>query len=262
MAAYYNEFDSKTAAWLRELIKRGLIAVGDVDERSILDVTPDDVRGYTQCHFFAGIGGWSYALRLAGWPDDRPVWTGSPPCQPFSVAGTNLGRNDERHLSPYFVDLVRACRPEVLFGEQVASSAVFGKAASRSGKGSGGTPQWAWLDDLCNRLEAAHYAVGAVDLPAASVGAKHIRQRTFFGAVANSIGDEQSRKKPCCGSVGRVGRVEQPVSWDEPWQDSLSRFRALADGIPRRVDWTDGARNAIVPQVAAEFVSAFLEVAL
>jgi hypothetical protein len=64
-AAYYNEFDPQKAAWLRELIKAGLIAPGDVDERSIKDVRPADVMGYTQCHFFAGIGVWSYALRLA-----------------------------------------------------------------------------------------------------------------------------------------------------------------------------------------------------
>ena len=85
---YYNEHDAKAAAWMRELIKEGLIADGDVDERSIVDVQPGDLAGYTQCHWFAGIGGWSLALRLAGWPDDRPVWTGSCPCQPFSSAGS------------------------------------------------------------------------------------------------------------------------------------------------------------------------------
>ena len=69
--------------------------------------------------------------------------------------------------------------PPVLFGEQVASAAVFGKSAKRVG----GEPEWAWLDDLSDRLEAAHYAVGASDIPASVVGAPHIRQRTFFGAV-------------------------------------------------------------------------------
>jgi len=87
MTAYYNEFEPKTAAWLRELIAGGHLAPGDVDERSIADVQPGDLDGYTQCHFFAGIGGWSYALRLAMWPDSRPVWTGSCPCQPFSADG-------------------------------------------------------------------------------------------------------------------------------------------------------------------------------
>lgn len=92
MKAYYNENDPKAAAWLRELINSGLIMAGDVDERSIEDVQPDDVAGYVRCHFFAGIGGWDYALQLAGWPDDRPVWTGSCPCGPFSIGGEKKAR--------------------------------------------------------------------------------------------------------------------------------------------------------------------------
>src|SRR5688572_19163051 len=119
MAAYYNENDPFAAAWLRELIARGLIAPGDVDERSILDVRASDIRSYVQCHFFAGIGGWSYALRLAGWDDTRPVWTGSCPCQPFSAAGKQQGEADERHLWPVFGALIRQRRPAVVFGEQV-----------------------------------------------------------------------------------------------------------------------------------------------
>ena len=91
MSAYYNEHDPFAAAWLRELIADGLIADGEVDERDIQTLDPADLAGYTQCHFFAGIGGWSLALRLAGWPDDRPVWTGSCPCQPFSSAGKSGG---------------------------------------------------------------------------------------------------------------------------------------------------------------------------
>src|SRR5437879_4731102 len=88
MTCYYNDSDPFVCAWLRKLIAARLIPAGDVDERPIQEVSPEDVRGYTQAHFFAGIGGWAYALRLAGWPDDRPVWTGSAPCQPFSIAGT------------------------------------------------------------------------------------------------------------------------------------------------------------------------------
>jgi len=52
---YYNEFDPKAAAWLRQLIADGLIPPGRVDERSICDVQPGDLDGFIQCHFFAGM---------------------------------------------------------------------------------------------------------------------------------------------------------------------------------------------------------------
>src|SRR6056297_2148377 len=123
MTAYYNEIDPNAAQWLRELIRLNLIAPGVVDERSIAEIKPDELSGYTQCHFFAGIGVWSYALRQAGWPDDRPIWTGSCPCQPFSSAGKGAGFADERHLWPAFHWLIQQCRPECVFGEQVAGKA-------------------------------------------------------------------------------------------------------------------------------------------
>lgn len=166
--AYYNEIDPKAAAWLRELIKADAIAPGIVDERDIRDIRPDELAGYTQCHFFAGIGGWSLALRLAGWPDDRPVWTGSCPCQPFSAAGKRGGASDERHLWPHWHHLIDQCRPAVVFGEQVASKDGLG-----------------WLDLVFSDLEGAGYAVGAADMCAASLGAPHIRQRLWFVGLAN-----------------------------------------------------------------------------
>jgi DNA (cytosine-5)-methyltransferase 1 len=169
VSAYYNDNDPKAAAWLRELIKEGLIADGEVDERSVLDVRPSDLAGYAQCHFFAGIGGWSHALRLAGWPEDRPVWTGSCPCQPFSVAGKGRGESDERHLWPEFRRLIGECSPPVVFGEQVASKA---------GRG--------WLSRVRADLETLGYGVGAADLCAAGVNAPHIRQRLYW--VADSGG--------------------------------------------------------------------------
>lgn len=163
MAAYYNEIDPYAAHWLRNLIDNNLIAPGDVDERSIEDVRPDDLRGYTQCHFFAGIGIWSHALRQSGWPDDRPVWTGSCPCQSFSVAGAGRGFEDERHLWPVFYDLIKACRPPVVFGEQVASKGAL-----------------VWLDLVKSDLRSASYEPAAMDLPASAFGAPHIRQRLYW----------------------------------------------------------------------------------
>lgn len=177
---YYNEFDKGAAAWLRELINAKLIPFGYVDERSITEVTASDVQGFTQCHFFAGIGGWSLALQLAGVPASTRLWTGSPPCQPFSTAGKQLGQFDERHLAPVFLNLVSKCRPPVLFGEQVA--AAIGKS---------------WMCDLQAHPEGEDYAVGFAVLPACSVGAPHKRDRLFFGAhrLAHTSGINDNKRR-------------------------------------------------------------------
>jgi len=305
MSAYYNEWDSKTASWLRELIKQKLIAPGVVDERSITDVSPDDLKGFKQCHFFAGIGGWSYALRLAGLPDYFHCWTGSPPCQPFSIAGKQRGHLDERHLAPAFLRLIEKSQPSVVFGEQV-SNAI----------------RKHWLDDLFTELESQNYACGASVLPASSVGAPHKRDRLFFGAarldhssgfrwntgrIRDYIRNDRFQPDTACQAgvmannlcEGLQGRFPEPDDrGEEGWPDSLrsdspcclagteyritgsnngfwsladwlrckdGRFRSveprsfpLAHGVSSRVGRLRGYGNAIVPQVAAEFIHAFL----
>jgi DNA (cytosine-5)-methyltransferase 1 len=190
---YYNEFDAKTAAWLKQLITEGLVPNGDVDTRSITEVTKGDLSGYTQCHFFAGIGGWSLALQLAGWPRDRPVWTGSCPCQPFSTAGKQKGNEDERHLWPVFFNLIRQCCPVTVFGEQVANAI---------GKG--------WLDGISADLESENYACGATVLGAHSVGAPHIRQRLYWVAYSDSGQREELRQ----GGDISINQPIQPASCD------------------------------------------------
>jgi len=335
---WYNENDRHAAVWLRELIAQGQIPEGFVDERSILDVRPADC-GATS-HFFAGIGGWPYALSLAGWPADRPVWTGSCPCQPFSQAGRRRGVEDERHLWPVWRELIRECRPATVFGEQVAS---------KDGR--------AWLAGVRSDLEAMGYAVGAADLCAAGIGAPHIRQRLWWVGQSTriglhyGIGGNENCQKPAVGSGRQAKRMWQPESpesghnggvadtgrerrqqvgrsafgneatngresdgdhvppgcsqngglgdalksrleghavhgdsghqpgWVNPWQ-SRSTAEAggsiwcrdgvwrrvepgaspLAHGVSGRVGLLRGYGNAIVPQVAAEFVMAFLDI--
>jgi DNA (cytosine-5)-methyltransferase 1 len=296
MAAYYNENDEKAAAWLRALIKAELIADGDVDTRSIEDVRPDDLRGFVQCHFFAGIGGWSYALRLAGWPDDRHVWTGSCPCQPFSVGGKGAGFTDERHLWPAWYWLIDERRPVVIAGEQVESPA--GRA---------------WLDLVSTDLEAVDYTFSPVDLPVACVGAPGIRQRLFW--LADREDADRRRELGINGRTSRdAGHVNERIptlglgysfsprleghggdggdryesrrldadstrsiaaagATRGAWRDAdwlLCRDQKvrpvepgtfpLAHGIPARVGRLRGYGNAIVPQVAAAFIEAYLDV--
>lgn len=333
MPAYYNEIEPYAAAWLRNLIAAGLIAPGDVDERSIVDVRPDDLAGFTQCHFFAGLGGWSYALRLAGWPDGRPVWTGSCPCQPFSAAGKGGGFADERHLWPSWLHLIRECGPSEIFGEQVASKDGLG-----------------WLDLVQADLEGSGYACGAVDFCAAGVGAPHIRQRQWWvaqdlehaardgrvewgpgsdweratggrgdvqladpgsagleGRYARSLGSEcsaaqrsgegeprrmendqserlEGRSRPERGidqgggrflptgpsssndgarRAGPVNGLWRSADWlfcrDGRWRPVEPGAFPLAHGVSGRVGRLRAYGNAIVPQVAAEFIRAYLD---
>jgi len=297
MAAYYNEHEPYAAAWLRNLIAAGHIAPGDVDERDIRDVRPDDLRGYRQCHFFAGLGGWSRALRLAGWDDDREVWTGSCPCQPFSAAGRGGGFADERHLWPSWHWLIAQRRPAVVFGEQVAAKAV--------------EP---WVDLVHADMEALGYRFGAVPVPAAGVGAPHIRDRLWWvadsdvllgaqggaqrgrrdsrsdavegtgsgGAVADggladdcgaglegrdpgSLGHERAaaERSGDAGGPGPLHGFWSAADWllcrDGKWRPVEPGAHPLAHGVPARVGKLRAYGNAIVPQVAAEFVAAWLE---
>jgi DNA (cytosine-5)-methyltransferase 1 len=300
---YYNENDPQASAWLKELIAQGALPDGVVDDRSIEDVTPIELEPYVQCHFFAGIGGWPYALQLAGWPEDRPVWTGSCPCQPFSAAGKGAGTADERHLWPAFFWLISQCRPAIVFGEQVASSDALG-----------------WWDVVSTDLEAADYACGGVDLCAAGVGAFHIRQRLYWVADSESLGrgfldsenkratdgekhppsnDSQAssladaggqgleieRQQQTWGQCQTLERGSQANPWRHPdWlpcrdgkaRPAQSGIFPLVNGVPAdlvcgsnpgipanetaeaRAMRLRGYGNAIVPQLAAQFIAAVM----
>jgi len=282
---YYNDHEPYAAQWLKNLVAAGLLPPGKVDSRDIQEVTADELREFTQCHFFAGIGGWPLALQLAGWPATRPVWTGSCPCQPFSVAGKGDGTNDHRHLWPEFRRLIAERKPAKIFGEQVAS------ADGRK-----------WLAGVRLDLEAMGYGVGAADLCAAGVASPHVRQRLFWVAESSSTecnGWPQSERElrsafypansgivggiPDTYSAGRSelrGAVTMEAQqlaaechgggmWSDfdviPCGDGKARrlkpgLAPLVDGIPGRVGQIRAYGNAIVPQVASEFIKAFLAV--
>lgn len=289
---YYNDFEPAVCEWLGELMKDGLIPEGDIDGRSIKEVNARDLRGHSQCHFFAGIGGWAHALQLAGIPSTTKLFTGSCPCQPFSTAGAQKGINDERHLFPAWMRLIRELKPPVILGEQVAAAVGHG-----------------WLDVVCTELEAEGYAVGSAILGAHSVGAPHIRQRLYWVAdssnrwqLHNSRSDvegtgTQDRQGRLAGFISRgsssASSLEHTESrrrlrvrsdseaasgvgiaftgsstfWSDcewlPCSDGKARpvepgTFPLAYGIPRRLELLKGYGNAIVPKVAAEFIKAAL----
>jgi DNA (cytosine-5)-methyltransferase 1 len=246
---FYNEFDASAAAWLRQLIAEGLIPPGDVDERSITEIKPHELSKYTQCHFFAGIGGWSLALELAGWPTDRPVWTGSCPCQPFSVGnvahGGGKGKADHRHLWPVFGRLVAECQPAIIVGEQVAAAV---------GKG--------WWDEAASDLEACGYAVAAAVLPAGAFGADHERKRLFWGAHTSGEGREGYQPQQCIPLTApqTLSLAGDPFAGARRVLEGDQRGLLQCDGLSVVVERhaLKGFGNAIVPQVAAAFIQAFM----
>jgi DNA (cytosine-5)-methyltransferase 1 len=223
-AARYNEIEAYAAAWLRNLIALGELPDGVVDERSIVDVRGDDLAGYNQCHFFAGIGVWARALRDAGWPEDKPVWTGSCPCQPFSSAAR--GRNVVEDLWPAWRALIVSSRPGTIFGEQVANDR-------------------GWFDRLCDDLEPLDYAIGAAVLPAVSVGKDHLRYRLFFVCHANGY------RQPSMSFDGKMASMSR--------DHSRSRDVAPPHGPSARMERLRAYGNAIVLPVARAFVECAME---
>lgn len=281
---YYNEIDLYCCQWLRNLMDNGLIPYGDIDSRPIEEVPPEELGDYTHCHFFAGIGGWAFAAKLAGWPDERELWTGSCPCQPISGIGKRQGHADERHLWPVFYNLIAKRRPATVVGEQVA-----GKLGLE------------WLSAVRHDLEDAAYAFGAADLPAAGVGAPHKRSRLWWTALENSDSEGRSPVgKETAGTVRReaertgdgmvnpdhaglqghgihadMGENENGQdtkgSLFDAWSDGVAvtgfdgtsrpvppGITLLAHGIPRRGAKLRAFGNAIVPQVGAAFLQALL----
>lgn len=239
--AYYNEIDPDAALVLKALVDDGVIAPGDVDTRSIKDVHPDDLRPYRQCHFFAGGGLWSVAARLAGWPDDRELWTGSCPCQPFSVAGKGGGTDDVRHLWPDFFRLIGARRPAVVVGEQVAGKAGYG-----------------WLDGVRADLAGEGYAGRGVDIPACAVDAPHIRQRLYWVALDNHLADADDLR--CERRQGLTDRCEldghdaqRPEGDRAPAGRNEGHRQALADtNRGGCAGWPEDAQQSAIGRGAAE----------
>jgi DNA (cytosine-5)-methyltransferase 1 len=234
IGAYYNDNDRFIAAWLRILMARRIIADGDVDERSISEVDAKELAGYAQCHFFAGVGGWSIALRRAGWPDNLSVWTGSCPCQSFSNSGKREGFSDPRHLWPTWLRLIEEHRPDTLLGEQVASKDGL-----------------AWLDVVSADLENAGYAIGAQDTSAASVGAPQKRQRFYFVADAtggNTIAErlQRSRQHGQLAQDSEAGVVAHTQRRRREQRDTGQRRIQFPDahGIVEHTEFTRLERHA------------------
>lgn len=203
------------------------------------------------------------------------VISGGFPCQPFSVAGKQKGREDDRYLWPEMLRVIRELRPRCVVGENVPG--IIRVAAG----------------DVVKNLERAGYHTVVFDFEAAAVGAWHRRKRIFFASIRDDVADtngagQQGRKQPgtshktkdigeqpphaaaCeCGEAAcdaLRGGCSRDIRWPELqilangrcWA-AEPRVGRVAHGIPRRVDRIRCLGNAVVPQQAYPIFRALRE---
>ena len=233
---------------------------------------------------FSGIGGFSLGLERTGgfetvafceydkkarlvlnkhWPDvpiyedvrtlehdgSIDVISGGFPCQPFSVAGKQKGKEDDRDLWPSMFNLIQKHRPTWVIGENVAGLIALG------------------LDSVLADLESENYRTRTFVIPACSVNAKHRRDRLWIigeQVVANTKGQRVQRhrasRKQQPHAYGQEGvplcKSERPRFADWEVEPNVGR---VADGIPRRKDRLKQLGNAVVPQIVEIIGNAILE---
>lgn len=258
---------------------------------------PDRIAEYvapklTVGSLFSGIGGIDLGLERAGWrvlwqsevnpyaakvlakhwPDvpnlgdvseidwsdvERPqLVCGGFPCQPVSLAGRGLAQLDPRWLWPAFARCVRLLRPRHVLVENVPGLLVRG------------------MGDVLGDLAALGYDTEWTDIPAAAVGAPHLRWRIFVVAHADDAGLGQRRGTVAVRAQHGAPQRQGEDGLGHPYGERLQVLRDLdprsepgpggwwsvepdvgrvVDGVPSRVDRLRCLGNAVVPQVA-EFV--------
>jgi DNA (cytosine-5)-methyltransferase 1 len=199
------------------------------------------------------------------------IVSGGFPCQPYSTAGKRLGKDDERHLWPEMLRVVRECAPSYVVGENV--------------RGLVGWNGGLVFEEVCVDLEALGYAVQPFVLPACGVGAPHRRDRVWFVAWHADGSLESKRPKNAPRSNAKPNGVcNAPDSYDrrtrhpvQPRRNKLEggswdRFPTVSpvcggdDGLPKELDGITFPKwrresikaygNAIVPQVALQIFKA------
>jgi len=218
------------------------------------------------------------------------IITGGYPCQPFSVAGSQLGEKDKRHLWPDMFRIIKECKPTWVIGENVGGHIKLG------------------LDTVLQDLESEGYSVRAFSISASSIGANHQRERVWVIAHSNventrqhggrikptwnteSIGprtseetqwstntdkingsseratsmgessDTDSQRLQGLGSEQQLRKdeTERPTSWERWWEFEPNVGR-VANGVPQRVDRLKGLGNSLVPAIPYAIGHAILE---
>jgi DNA (cytosine-5)-methyltransferase 1 len=224
-------------------------------------------------------------LRATAYAGRIDILTGGFPCQPYSTAGKRKGKDDERHLWPEMLRVIRQCAPRYVVGENVRGLISW----------NGGLV----FEEVCVDLEALGYAVQPFVLPACAVGAPHRRDRVWFVAyadngqrkrqdqklrtgwdastsrrsrsLANSDGVRLEHGAEPRGIAKGQGQVREHLT-RQPTPTSWTRFPTVPpicggdDGLPKKLDGLTFSKwrresikaygNAIVPQVALQIFKA------
>lgn len=240
---------------------------------------------------FSGIGGFALGLNRAGfntvafceidpfcqsvikkhWPNtpiikdvknaehfdaigDVDIITGGYPCQPWSSAGLKRGKNDDRHLWPAMLEIIKRKRPTWVIGENVANHVSMG------------------LDEVLFDLEGEGYQARAFIIPACGVNSPQRRDRCWILAHAESVGSggrgreehgteqrffftEECQGRQVRGKAERCGLLRR-------WEEIESPVRGVDHGLPDWVDRVKSIGNAVVPQIPEIIGRAIMQIEL
>ena len=172
---------------------------------------------------------------------ETDILTGGYPCQPFSVAGKRRGEEDDRHLWPAMLEIIKTVRPSWVLAENVAGHIKMG------------------LDQVLSDLEGEGYSARAVVVPACAVNAPHRRDRVWILAHSNEQGPQGLRGLNSVGErEDKQFTGESSATLKEGWE-SESPFCRVAHGIPRKIHRITALGNSIVPQVAREILKGLVK---
>ena len=189
------------------------------------------------------------------------IISGGFPCQPFSCAGKQLGKEDDRHLWPEYLRIIKELRPTWVVGENVTGIINL------------------VLDDVLFDLEREGYASRTFDIPASSVGASHHRRRVFIVAYSEKLHSNGIKHHPIQfiqrEEISESGNSDwakdvpnskcgkREMGWHVPgawWEWELFQGYGISldahlpaisgsvDGIPNYMDRLRALGNAVVPQ--------------
>lgn len=156
----------------------------------------------------------------SAWRGRVDIISGGFPCQPYSSAGKRLGKDDERHLWPEMLRIIREAAPAYVVGENVRGLTNW----------NGGVV----FEEVCADLEAAGYDVWTGILPACGVGAPHRRDRVWFVAHANGGADLRTPGRNAGTSAGEGVPERHEVRIPDKSSDVWDATDTDSDGVSRQ----------------------------